>query len=159
MDDNDVSTCLHCYMLKQFSHIHILRLLTADMPCWPRPACEVLNAVHNVVNCRESEYGLNWILFTLSHIFCSPDDTTVQRQIKMITLLLGCFIISFVCAHRQGCFTYLWSSGVSCRGFSSNLKILVRKCRLRTLLHRSVHYTANMSKMKQVWKKRWSITE
>eukprot|EP00985_Skeletonema_marinoi_P012536 scaffold6063_cov191-Skeletonema_marinoi.AAC.9 len=59
MDDNDVSTCLHCYMLKQFSHIHILRLLTADMPCWPRPACEVLNAVHNVVNCRESEYGLN----------------------------------------------------------------------------------------------------
>jgi len=32
--------------------------VTVDMPCWPRPVCEVLNAVHNVVNCRESEYGL-----------------------------------------------------------------------------------------------------
>ena len=150
MDDNDVSTYLHCYMLKQFSHIHILRLLTVDMPCWPRPGCEVLNAVHNVVNCRESEYGLNWILFTLSHIFCSPDDTTVQRQIKMIILLLGCFIISFVCAHRQGWNSYLWSSGVSCRGFSSNvLKIPVGSVATHSVT------TAQMSKKKQVWKKWW----
>ena len=143
MDDNDVSTCLHCYMLKQFSHIHILRLLTVDMPCWPRPVCEVLNAVHNVVNCRESEYGLNWILFTLSHIFCSPDDTTVQRQIKMIMLLLGCFIISFVCAHRQGCFIAIFGARVSAaeRGFSSN----VLKIPVGSVATHSV--TAQMSKI------------
>eukprot|EP00985_Skeletonema_marinoi_P012537 scaffold6063_cov191-Skeletonema_marinoi.AAC.10 len=60
----------------------------------------------------------------------------------MITLLLGCFIISFVCAHRQGCFIYLWSSrSVSAaRGFSSNvLKIPVQKCRLHKSFSHCTH--------------------